>query len=102
MSLQQRNSILIEMVNNSDTDSFSIDKRDIGDVPGLSEIQGEDIDSVVKDLTSKISSMSMKDREAGLFDLHGITGIDEKSVGSEQEMIYQMRLVITERLNWQA
>lgn len=65
------------MVNNcEELEKFSIDKREVGDVPDL-KIQEEDFDVIMKELTSKVSSISVQDREAGLFDLHGISGVDD-------------------------
>lgn len=90
------------MVNQPDTSSLSIDKRDIGDVPDLDRPKHEDSDDIMNELNSKVNSMSMGDREAGLFDLHGISNIDEKTRKEEEASVTQMRFVITQRHSWWA
>ena len=82
--------------------NMSIDEREIGDVPDFAALPDEDSDEIVKDLTARVNSISVADREAGLHDLHGIRSIDEKSAVEEQVLVNKMKLTLSERYNSKA
>ncbi|CAJ1970320.1 unnamed protein product [Cylindrotheca closterium] len=78
------------------------DREIIGDTPDFSALAAEDGNAIIKDLTSRVNSISVQEREAGLHDIHGIGGIDDKSTGEEQVLVNKMRLLLSERLHWRS
>ena len=84
------------------TNNTSMEEREIGDIPDFDALQDADSDEILKDLTARVNSVSLSDREAGLHDLHGIGGIDEKSAVEEQVLVNKMRLALSEKCNSKA
>ncbi|CAJ1970318.1 unnamed protein product [Cylindrotheca closterium] len=90
------------MADDGKTNNLSINDREIGDAPDFSALADEDGNEIIKDLTSRVNSISVQEREAGLHDIHGIGGIDDKSTGEEQVLVNKMRLLLSERLHWRS
>ncbi|CAJ1964947.1 unnamed protein product [Cylindrotheca closterium] len=78
---------------------MSINDLEIEDTPDFSALADEDIDTIIKDLTSRVNSISFQEREVGLHDIHGVAGIDDKSNHEEQVLVNTMRLLLSERLH---
>lgn len=80
---------------------MSMDEVEIADSPpanvSAALLDTRSSDEIMKDLTATVNSMSVQEREAGLYDLHGIGSIDQKSVIEEQLLVDKVGLLVVSK-----
>lgn len=91
------------MMNDENTnDDMAINEGENGDNPDFIALADTDSDEIGKELTATMNSMPLQARVAGLHDIHGVGGIEEKSFVEEQRLVNKMRLRLSETIGSRA
>jgi hypothetical protein len=78
----------------------SITENDFVDPPSEIDFKPERYDSVMKELAWQVNNIAIEEREAGLYDMHGVTVTLEESPEALDMSVGEMNSILTRKIDW--
>jgi hypothetical protein len=70
------------------------------DPPSEIAFKAENNNSVVKELALQVNTIAIEEREAGLYDMHGITAAIEECPEALDKSLREMNSILTRKIDW--